>query len=183
MKTLGVDCRCRWYNQVNIRTNVRNRMGCRLCKTKVGRATVNYATYTRIQGLHVSFDISYMWFHHEIIFSSRRSFIEEIPNVRDNGQLQGRHRKPRRLKLDGGHVFDTSDESYAYWTVHHLDSWVKRDQLDATCFIITLSSTQHVSDVNTSILRSLRLIRRVTSWVVSVSETQTSRYRINAATP
>ena len=60
-------------------------------------------------------------------------------------------------------------KSYVYWTVHHLDSWVKRDQLDATCFIITLFSAQHVSDVNTAILRSLRLIRRVTSWVVSGS--------------
>jgi len=28
--------------------------------------------------------------------------------------------------------------------------WVKRDQLDATCFIITLFNAQHVSDVNTS---------------------------------
>jgi len=56
--------------------------------------------------------------------------------------------------------------SYVYWTVHHLDSWVKRDQLGATCFIITLFSAQHISDVNTSILRSLRLIRWVTSWVV-----------------
>jgi len=58
---------------------------------------------------------------------------------------------------------------YVYWIVHHLDSWVKRDQLDATYFIITLFSAQHVSDVNTSILRSLRLIRWVTSWVVSGS--------------
>ena len=49
------------------------------------------------------------------------------------------------------------------------DSWVKRDQLDATCFIITLFSAQHVSDVNTSILRSLRLIRWVTSRIVSGS--------------
>ena len=46
-------------------------------------------------------------------------------------------------------------------------SWVKRDQLDATCFIITLFNAQHVSDINTSILRSLRLICWVTSWVVS----------------
>jgi len=53
--------------------------------------------------------------------------------------------------------------------MHHLDSWVKRDKLDATCFIITLFSAQNVSDVNTSILRSLRLIRWVTSWVVSGS--------------
>ena len=25
--------------------------------------------------------------------------------------------------------------SYVYWTVHHLDSWIKRDQLDITCFL------------------------------------------------
>ena len=31
-------------------------------------------------------------------------------------------------------------------------------QLDVTCFLISLFTAQHVSDVNTSILRSLRLI-------------------------
>ena len=56
--------------------------------------------------------------------------------------------------------------TYAYWTVHHLDSWIKRDQLDVTCFIISLFNAQHVSDVTTSILRSLRLICWVISWVV-----------------
>ena len=35
-----------------------------------------------------------------------------------------------------------------------------------TCFIISLFNAQHVSDVNTSILRSLRLICWVISWVV-----------------
>ena len=45
-------------------------------------------------------------------------------------------------------------------------SWVKRDQLDVTCFIISLLNAQHVSDVNTSILRSLRLICWVISWLV-----------------
>ena len=48
--------------------------------------------------------------------------------------------------------------SYVYWTVHHLDSWIKGDQLDVTCFIISLFNAQHVSNVSTSILRSLRLI-------------------------
>jgi len=48
--------------------------------------------------------------------------------------------------------------SYVYWTMHHLDSSIKRDQLDVTCFIISLFNAQHVSDVLTSILRSLRLI-------------------------
>jgi len=32
------------------------------------------------------------------------------------------------------------------------------DQLDVTCFIISLFTAQHVSDVNTSIITSLRLI-------------------------
>ena len=58
-------------------------------------------------------------------------------------------------------------ESYVYWTVHHLDSWIKRDQLDVTCFFISLFNAQHVSDVNTSIIRSLRLICWVISWVSS----------------
>jgi len=45
-------------------------------------------------------------------------------------------------------------------------SRIKRDQLDVTCFIIYLFNAQHVSDVNASILRSLRLICWVISWVV-----------------
>ena len=60
------------------------------------------------------------------------------------------------------------NESYVYWTMHHLDSWVKRDQLDVTCFIISLFNAQHVLDVNTSILRSLQLISWVISWVVLI---------------
>ena len=51
---------------------------------------------------------------------------------------------------------------YVYWTVHHLDSWIKINQLDVTCFIISLFTAQHVSNVSTSILRSLRLI----CWVI-----------------
>jgi len=43
---------------------------------------------------------------------------------------------------------------------------IKREQLDVSCFIISLFNAQHVSDVNTSILRSLRLIWWVVSWVV-----------------
>jgi len=47
-----------------------------------------------------------------------------------------------------------------------INSWIKRDQLDVTCFIASLFNAQHVSGVNTSILRSLRLICWVISWVV-----------------
>ena len=55
---------------------------------------------------------------------------------------------------------------YIYWAVHHLDSWIKRDHLDVTCIIISFFNAQHVSDVNTYILRNLRLICWVISWVV-----------------
>ena len=52
--------------------------------------------------------------------------------------------------------------------MHHLDGWVKRDQLDVTCFIISLRNAQHVSGVNTSILRSLRLMCWVITWVALI---------------
>ena len=55
-------------------------------------------------------------------------------------------------------TFYSLHQSYVYWTVHHLDSWIKKDLLDVTCFIISLFNAQHVSDVNTSIVWSLRLI-------------------------
>jgi len=40
--------------------------------------------------------------------------------------------------------------SCVYWTVHHLGSWIKRDQLDVTCFIISLFNAQHVSDAQSN---------------------------------
>ena len=73
--------------------------------------------------------------------------------------------------------------SYVYWTVHHLDSWVKRDQLDVTCFIISLFNAQHVSDVNTSILRNLRLICWVISWVVLLWRQPAYGYHTTTAKP
>ena len=37
-------------------------------------------------------------------------------------------------------------------------SWIKTDQLDVTWFIISLFNARHVSNINTSIFRSLRII-------------------------
>jgi len=48
-----------------------------------------------------------------------------------------------------------------------IQTLMKRDQLDIT-LLFSLFNAQHVSDVNTSILRSLRLICRVISWVVLI---------------
>ena len=41
---------------------------------------------------------------------------------------------------------------------HNFTSWIKIDQLDVTCFIISLFTVQRVSNVSTAIFRSLRLI-------------------------
>ena len=45
-------------------------------------------------------------------------------------------------------------------------SWIKKDQLDVTCFIISLFTAQQVSNVSTSIFRSLPLTCGFISWVV-----------------
>ena len=39
-----------------------------------------------------------------------------------------------------------------------LNYWIKIDHIDVTCFIISLFTARHVSNVSTSIFRSLRLI-------------------------
>jgi len=57
-------------------------------------------------------------------------------------------------------------ELHILGTSNKTSCWIKIGQLDVTCFIISLLNIQHVSNVNTSILRSLRLICRVISWVV-----------------
>ena len=58
-----------------------------------------------------------------------------------------------------------------YWTMHHCNSWRIKDQLDVTCYFISLLmySTQHVSDINISIIRGLRLCCWITTSVVLFS--------------
>jgi len=36
------------------------------------------------------------------------------------------------------HTANIPHASYAYWTVHHLDIWIKVNQLDDTCFIMSI---------------------------------------------
>jgi hypothetical protein len=56
-------------------------------------------------------------------------------------------------------------DTYVYWTVHHCGSWIIKDQLDVTCYFYFLC-TQHVSDINIPIIRSLRLCCWITTLVV-----------------
>ena len=63
-----------------------------------------------------------------------------------------------------------SVRSNVYWTVHHCNSWRMKNQLDITCYILFhLLCTQHVSDINISIFRSLRLCWWITTSVVLFS--------------
>ena len=55
--------------------------------------------------------------------------------------------------------YNNSSPVYGRPTLYSkLNSWIKIDQLDVTCFIISLFTAQHVSNVSTSIFGSLRLI-------------------------
>ena len=52
-------------------------------------------------------------------------------------------------------------ESYVYWTVHHLDSWIKIDQ--PMSFVLFFAA-QRVSNASTFIFRSLRLCVGILLW-------------------
>jgi len=76
------------------------------------------------------------------------------------------HARPIYFLNSAGWVHIMKLIHYVYWTAHHLDSWIKIDQLGVTCFIISLFNAKHVSNVSTSIFRNLRLICWVISWVL-----------------
>ena len=58
--------------------------------------------------------------------------------------------------------------------MHHLGSWIKTDQLDVTCFIISLFTAQHVSNVLTFEMCwavNSEIIKQVTSsWSVFIQK-------------
>ena len=87
-----------------------------------------------------------------IRFRPRENDAEDPPNW----TVGGPQSRPRRF----------GEKSLAPNRNRNKIPWIKRDQLDDTCFIISLFTAQHVSDVNTSIVRNLRLIWWVILWVV-----------------
>jgi hypothetical protein len=54
------------------------------------------------------------------------------------------------------HSFYALDEYFSSNKI--LNNWIKIDQLDVTCFIISLFTAKHFSIVSTSIFRSFRII-------------------------
>ena len=71
-----------------------------------------------------------------------------------------------RIDVERGCTLSVPD--YVYWTVHYCGSWRIRDQLDVTNYSVLFHFfyAQHVSDINTSIIRSLRLFYFITTLVV-----------------
>ena len=55
-------------------------------------------------------------------------------------------------------------ESYVYCAVHHCVSRRIKDQLDVTCYFISLLMCSTFSDINISIIRSLRLF----CWIITL---------------
>jgi len=56
--------------------------------------------------------------------------------------------------------------SYFYWTVRHFNSWRIKTNLMTLAIFIHFLCAQHVSDINISIIRSLRLFCWITTLVV-----------------
>ena len=75
------------------------------------------------------------------VFISSTNFVWNISHSKNNS-VRYYHKRTYIFMWSTGY-------SYVYRTVHHLDGWIKRDQLDVTCFFISLFDGQHVSDVNT----------------------------------
>ena len=66
-------------------------------------------------------------------------------------------------------IDNTLQTSNVYWTVRHCNSWRFKDQFDVTCYLVHFLCAQHVSDINISIIRSLRLCCSITTSVVLFS--------------
>ena len=66
--------------------------------------------------------------------------------------------KNHQIEIRGNLCRKFCGKQNEYYSILQYKNVLNRDELDVTCFIISLFAAQHVSDVNTSILRSLRLI-------------------------
>jgi hypothetical protein len=78
-------------------------------QNKVLRTTGNFPKHTSVRDMHTAFHIPYIY---DYITKSCRQQAEIIQNenVRYIGQGEARHRKYKRLKLGGGHVYDCSSD-------------------------------------------------------------------------
>jgi hypothetical protein len=79
-------------------------------QNRVLRAIGNFPRRTSVRNLHVAFQIRYVYDYITKLYRQQAEAIEnhDNENVRNSGQGEARHRKYKRLKFGGGHVYDRS---------------------------------------------------------------------------
>jgi hypothetical protein len=79
-------------------------------QNRVLRTTGNFPRRTSVRELHVAFQIPYVYDFITKLCRQQAEIIEnhDNENVGNIGQGEARHRKYKRLKLGGGHVYDRS---------------------------------------------------------------------------
>jgi hypothetical protein len=79
-------------------------------QNRVLRTIGNLPRRTSVRDLHVAFKIPYVYNYIPKLCSQQAEVIQnhDNENVRNIGQGEARHRKYKRLKLGGGHVYDRS---------------------------------------------------------------------------
>jgi hypothetical protein len=77
-------------------------------QNKVLRTIGKLQRRTPVRDLHMAFQIPYVYDYETKICRQQAKVIQNHENVRYIGQGEARHRKYKRLKLGGGHVYDRS---------------------------------------------------------------------------
>jgi hypothetical protein len=77
-------------------------------QNKVLCTTGNFPRHTSIPDMHVAFYVSYVYEYVTKLCRRLAEIIQnhENENVRNTGEVETPHRKFKRLKLGGGHVYD-----------------------------------------------------------------------------
>jgi hypothetical protein len=79
-------------------------------QNRVQRTIGNFPRRTSVRDLHVAFQIPYVYDFINNLCRQQAEIIQNHhnENVRYIGHGEARHRKYKRLKLGGGHVYDRS---------------------------------------------------------------------------
>jgi hypothetical protein len=79
-------------------------------QNRVLRTIGNLPRRTSVRELHVAFKIPYIYDYIMKLCRQQAEVVQnrDNENVRNIGQGKARHRKYKRLKLGGGHVYDRS---------------------------------------------------------------------------
>jgi hypothetical protein len=86
-------------------------------QNKVLRTTGSFARGTSVRDMYMVFQIPYVYDYITKLCTQQAEVIQnhENENVHYTGQGEARHRKHKRLKLGGGHVYDVQVSRLPLW--------------------------------------------------------------------